>query len=329
MQHQENGAHVKAINPSVRRAFLGALLVAAAGCAIAQTNLTKLVVPYTAGGVTDQAARIVAERMARELGTPVIVENRPGAAGRIAIDAVAKAAPDGTTLLFTNSSYSILPIVDPQVHFDPLKTLTPVALAATYGLQIVTRPELPAKTLQEFIAYARSHPGKLSYGSSGMGSGAHFAGEYFKSLTGTYLVHIPYKSTSGALTDIAGGLLDLAFDGSAKPLIDAGRVKLLAVTSAKRDPRFPNTPTAQEAGLKGFVLTSWVGLLAPAATPEQTLDRLSKAAAIALADPAVRQRLADMGLQAEGGPASRLADFIRSETGLYRKIATDSHLRFE
>jgi tripartite-type tricarboxylate transporter receptor subunit TctC len=316
------------MNTSFRGAF-GAALLLVAGCAFAQANVMKLVVPYPAGGITDQAARIVGERMARELGQTVIVDNRPGAAGRIAIDAVAKAAADGNTLLFTNSSYSILPIVDLHVRFDPLKTLAPVSLVATYGLQIVTRPQLPVNSLQEFIAYAKSHPGKLSYGSSGMGSGAHFAGEYFKSLTGTTMVHIPYKSTAAALNDVAGGTLDLAFDGSAQALVESGRVKLLAVTSAKRDPRFPNTPTAQEAGLKGFVLTSWVGLLAPAATSAETVNRLNKAAASAVADPAVRKRLSEIGLQADDGPADRLAEFIRSETSLYRKIAADGQLRFE
>lgn len=161
------------------------------------------------------------------------------------------------------TSYSILPIVDPKVHFDPLKTLAPVSLSATYGLQIVTDMKVPASALPEFIAYAKKNPGKLRYGSSGLSSGTHFAGEYFNSLAGTYIVHIPYKSTAAA-ADIAGGILELAFDASTKPLVDAGRVKLLTVTSAKRDPRFPDTPTAQEAGLKGFVLESWVGVHAPA-----------------------------------------------------------------
>jgi tripartite-type tricarboxylate transporter receptor subunit TctC len=188
---------------------------------------------------------------------------------------------------------------------------------------------LPANTLQEFIAYARKNPGKLSYGSSGFGSGAHFGGEYFKSLTGTFIVHIPYKSTTAALNDVAGGTLDLAFDASAKPLVDAGRVKLLAVTSAKRDPRFPDTPTAQEAGVKGFVQESWVGVLAPAGTPADIVNKLSKAAAVAVADPSVRQRLAEIGLQAEGGPAARLAEAIRGETALNRKIAADARLQFE
>jgi tripartite-type tricarboxylate transporter receptor subunit TctC len=300
-----------------------------ANSACAQEGVTKLVVPYPAGGITDQAARIVGGRMARELGAPVIVYNRPGASGRLAVDAVAKAAPDGNTLLFTNSSYSILPVVDPKVQYDPLKTLAPVAMAATYGLQIITSVKVPANTLPEFIAYAKTHPGKLSYGSSGVGSGSNFAGEYMKSLTGTFIVHVPYKSTSAALNDVAGGMLDLTFDASAKPLVDAGHVKLLAVTGSKRDARFPNTPTAQEAGLNGFVLESWVGLLAPAATPSETLLRLNRAVANSINDPMVRRQLLEIGLQPDSGPAAQFGNTIRRELALHRKIAADAKLKFE
>jgi tripartite-type tricarboxylate transporter receptor subunit TctC len=273
----------------VKLTLLAAALLVFASSAWTQAGVTKLVVPYPAGGITDQAARIVGERMARELGLPVMIDNRPGAAGRIAIDAMAKAAPDGNTLLFTNSSYSILSVTDPKAHHDPLKKLAPVGTAATYGLQIVTSFNVPANTLPELIAYAKARPGKLSYGSSGVGSGSNFAGEYMKSLTGTFIVHVPYKSTAAALNDVAAGLLDLAFDASAKPLVDAGRVKLLAVTGSKRDVRFPNTPTAQDAGLNGFVQDSWVGILAPAATPLETLLRLNEAVANSINDPTVRR----------------------------------------
>lgn len=313
-----------------RVVVFAAALAAAAGFAHAQPNIIKMVVPFPAGGVTDQAARVIAESMGRQLGQTIIIENRPGAGGRIGVDAVVKASADGNTLLFTNSSYSILPVVDPKVPFDPLKALAPVSMSATFGLQIVTRKDIPANTLQEFIAYAKKNPGKLSYGSAGVGSGAHFAGEYFKSLTGTSLVHIPYKSTSAALADVAGGQLDLAFDASAKPLVDAGRVKLLAVTGSKRDPRFPDTPTAPEAGLKEFsAMYSWIGVLAPATTPQPVLEKLQKAAAMAAADPAVQKRFAELGLQAEGGPASRLGSAISEDLLVYRKIATQAKLQFD
>jgi tripartite-type tricarboxylate transporter receptor subunit TctC len=312
------------------RGLLIAALGAGVGFANAQQNVIKMVVPFPAGGITDQAARIVADQMAQRLGQTIIIENRPGAGGRLGIDAVMKAPADGNTLLFTNTSYSIFPVVKPKASFDPVKALAPVSMSASYSLQIVTSTKVPANTLPEFIAYAKKNPGKLSYGSAGVGSGAHFAGEYFKSLTGTYLVHIPYKSTAGALNDVAGGLVELAFDGSAKPLVDAGKVKLLAVTGDKRDPRFPNTPTAPEAGLKPFsMMQSWVGILAPATTPQPVLERLNNAAASAVADAGVQKRFAEMGLQPQGGPASRLSAAIAEDVVLHQKIATDSKLQFE
>lgn len=317
------------LKAAARRAICCVLLAAAAPFAQAQPNVIRVVVPFPAGGVTDQAARVVAEKMAAELGQTLIVENRPGAGGRIGIEAVARAQPDGQTLLFTNSSYSILPVIDPKVPFDPVKSLAPVSMSATYGLQVATGTGVPANTLPEFIAYARKNPGKLSYGSAGLGSGAHFAGEFFKALTGTFIVHVPYKSTTGALADVAGGTLDLAFDASTKPLVDAGKVKLLAVTDDKRDPRFPNTPTAAEAGLTDFVLKSWVGLLAPAGTPAVTIARLNRAADAATSDPVVRRRFADMGLLAQGGPADRLGQMVADEVVLYRRIAVQAKLQFD
>jgi tripartite-type tricarboxylate transporter receptor subunit TctC len=313
-----------------RRGLLIAAMGAGAGFAHAQPNVIRMVVPFPAGGITDQAARIVAEQMSQQLGQAIIIENRPGAGGRLGVEAVMRAPADGSTLLFTNTSYSIFPVVSPKTAFDPAKSLAPISMSATYGLQIVTSTKVPANTLPEFIAYAKKNPGKLSYGSAGVGSGAHFAGEFFKSLTGTYLVHIPYKSTTGALNDIAGGQLELAFDASAKSLVEAGKIKLLAVTGDKRDPRFPNTPTAPEAGLKPFsMMQSWVGVLAPAGTPQPVLERLNSAAAAAVADANVQKRFADMGLQPQGGPSSRLATAIAEEVVLYRKIANDSKLRFE
>ena len=313
-----------------RRGMLVATLGAAAGLAHAQPNLIRMIVPFPAGGITDQAARIVAEQMAQRLGQTVIVDNRPGAGSRLGIDAVVAAPADGKTLLFTNTSYSIYGVVNPKAGFDPTHSLAPVSMSASYGLQIVTKLTVPAATLPEFIAYAKKNPGKLSYGSAGVGSGTHFAGEFFKSLTATYLVHIPYKSSSSALNDVAGGQLDLAFDGSAKPLVDAGKVRLLAVTGDQRDPRFPNTPTAAEAGLKPFaMMQSWVGILAPAATPQPVLDKLNKAAAAAVADAGVQKRFAELGLQPQGGPASRLATTVADEVVLYRQIAADAKLRFE
>lgn len=311
------------------RTALIVLCAALAALAHAQPAATKVVVPFPAGGVTDQAARILVDGLSRQLGETFIIENRPGAGSRLGVEAVLRAPADGKTLLFTNSSYSILAVIDPKLSFDPAKALLPVNMTATYSLQILTRKDSPAVSLTDFIAHAKKHPDKLSYGSAGVGSGAHFAGEYFKSLTGTSLVHVPYKSTNGALNDVAGGMLDLAFDAAAKPLVDGGRVKLLAVTGSRRDLRFPNTPTAVESGLPGFALDSWVGLLAPTGTPEKVRERLAKAAATAAAEPSTRSRLAEMGLEATGGEPERLGRAIRDDLALYRKIAATARLSFD
>lgn len=289
----------------------------------------KLVVPFPAGGVTDLAARALAEQLGPLLGQTVIVENRPGGGSRIGVDAVRQAPPDGRTLLFTNTSYAILPIVDPAVKYDAEKSLEPVGMLATYSLAMAVSNALPVKSLAEFVTYARNHPGKLSYGSSGPGSGTHFLGEYFKSLTGTFIVHIPYRSTSGALNDVAGGTLDMAFDATTKAYADAGKVRLLAVTGLQRDPRLPHVPTAVEAGLKDFVVVSWVGLLAPPGTPAAAVAQTNKALNEALASAPLRQRLVEMGLSAEGGDGSRMLRQIREDVRLHRAIVERARLRFE
>jgi len=316
-----------------RRSFVAAAvamtMAVMAGSVQAQSNVIKVVVPFTAGGVSDAAARALVERMSRAMGQTMIIENRPGAGSRIGTEAVIHAPPDGTTLLFTNTTYSILPIVDQTVKYDPAKALAPVVLAATYGLPVVVSTKLRVNSLQEFIAYAKQNPGKLSYGSSGPGSGTNFAGEYFKLLTGTDMVHVPYKSTSAAAMDVAAGLLDLAFDAAAKPYADAGKVKIVAVTGDRRDPRMPDVPTVAEAGLKAFTFSSWVGLLAPAGTPSSVVQKLNQAAAAALADPALRKTMNDLGLNPAGGPPEAMATAIGDDLNLYRKIVKEANLKLQ
>lgn len=322
--------------PLHRRLLLQALAtIAAAGSgAWAQAQGTsntpmKIVVPYSAGGVTDQLARLVAERMALLLKQTVIVENRPGGGGRIGVDAVMKAAPDGTTLLMANTSYSVQPVVDPSARYDPATSLSPVGIVGTYGLAVVTGRHVPVNTLAEFIAYAKRNPGKLSYGSSGMGSGSHFAGEYLKWLTGISMTHVPYRSTSAALNDVVGGVVDLAFDATAKPYADAGKVKVLAVTGRQRDPRMPDVPTVAEAGTKELTIVSWSGLLAPAGTPPAVVERLNHALNAALGDESLRKSLKDLGLVPQGVTPAEMREQIRQEYLFHRKVAADAKLKFE
>jgi len=311
-----------------RRTFLAAAALAST-VARAQPTVVKVVVPYSAGGISDGIARALVERMSRALGQTMIIENRPGGGTRIGMDFVAQAAPDGNTVLFTNSTYSILPIVDPTAKYDPTKALAPVVVAGTYGLPLVVATKLPVNNLAELIAYAKANPGKLSYGSSGQGSGTHFIGEYLKLLTKTFMVHIPYKSTSAAAQDVAAGLVDFTFDATSKPLADAGKVKILAVTGEKRDPRMPNVPTVAEAGLSAFTLSSWVGMLAPPGTPPAALQRLNQAASTALSDPGLRKIMNDLGVEPAGGPADRFARKIAEEVTLYRKIVKEANLKLE
>lgn len=292
-------------------------------------RLVRIVVPFPAGGVTDLAARAVAERMAHALAQPVIVENRPGGGSRIGSGAVMRATPDGATLLFTNSSYAILPLTDEEARYNPTTALAPIALAGSYSLSMVVSTRLPVNTLAEFIAHARKHPGQLSYGSAGLGSGAHFAGEFLQRQTGTEMVHVPYKSTSAALIDVASGVLDLTFDATAKAYADAGKVNIVAVTGSHRDPRLPHIPTASEGGLKDFVLVSWLGLFAPVGTPAPVVDRLNKAVHTALTDPALVRQMADLGITPGNGSASALANTLQQDGVLYRRIASEARLKFK
>ncbi|MGS5090034.1 Bug family tripartite tricarboxylate transporter substrate binding protein [Hydrogenophaga sp. A37] len=321
-------------NTSKRRllkTLVGAAVLGATATASGQSNanVIKVVVPFVAGGITDQVARGVLDRVSKSLALTVVIENRPGAGSRIGSETVMRADPDGTTLLFTNPSYTILPITDTAVKYDPVKALMPVALVGTYGLPVVVSTRLPVNTLGEFIAHARKNPGKLSYGSAGMGSGAHFLGEFFQSLTGTEMVHVPYKSTSAAIIDVAGGVLDLTFDATAKSYADAGKVKIIAVTGDHRDPRLPNVPTAAESGLKDFVLGSWLGVFAPVGTPTPVLERLNKAVNAALADPGLIKQMEGLGITADNGTPSALANAVQQDMVLYRRIATDARLTFK
>lgn len=289
----------------------------------------KIVVPYAAGGVTDQAARILGGKMSQILGGPVIIENRPGGGSRLGMQTVAQAPADGSILLFTNVSYSTLALIDRTIRFDPLTSFSPIGLAATYGAAVVVKPSLGIKTLQELTAYAKRNPGKLNYGSAGPGSGAHLVGEYYKTLTGVSIVHIPYRSTSAALTDVVGGQVDVAFDATAKPMIDAGRVKALAIVGSHRDPRMPDVPTAAEAGVEGLDFDSWLGLFAPVGTPQNVIDKLNAAMNTALQDASIRRNFEDVGLLVKGGAPDRLTQQLRSDAIRYRQIIEKSKLKFD
>lgn len=312
-----------------RRALLATLALGlACGAASADTWPSKpvhLIVPYAAGGFSDQAARAFGNALSVELKQPVVIETRAGAGGRIGADAVARMAPDGYNLLFTtNGTHTYMAVTEKSLPYDPIKDFTPISELASYGLLMVVNPAVPAKNVQEFIAYAKANPTKISFASSGPGSGLQFAGEVFKSMAGVHMTHVPYKGSGPGLMDVAAGNCQVIFAGEAKPFVDSGKVRLLGTTSATRDPRFPNTPTIAEAGLPGYDLTYWIGLFGPAGLPPDVRSRLATAVKHVLADESVKEQFASFGLVPVGSTPEQLVEQIRTETGKLKAVALSS-----
>jgi tripartite-type tricarboxylate transporter receptor subunit TctC len=283
-------------------------LFAVSGPATAQSypaRPIKLVVNFPPGGAADQIARAIAQPLQESLGQPVVIENRGGSNGNLGGDAVAKSAPDGYTLLMSSGGMvSVNPFIYPKMSFDPAKDLVPVAAAARVLVFLTAKPSLPPANVGEFIAYLKANPGRLSYGSPGNGSSPHLAGEMFKSQAGVFAVHVPYRGAAPVLTDLLAGQLDYTFDpGIAMPHIRSGKLKLLAVGSMKRSPLFPDVPTLDEAGLKGFDADTIFGFYAPAGTPSEVIAKLNREINRTLATPPVRERIAALG----GEPAPMTA----------------------
>ena len=309
-----------------------AILIAACECCAQgyPSKPVRVTVPYAAGGFSDISSRIITEAMSRALGQPLIVEPRPGGGGRIGAEAIARAPADGYQLLYTtNGTHTYMVITEKSLSYDPVKDFTPIAQIGVYGLLMVVHPSIPARNIAEFIDYAKRNPGKINYGSSGPGSGIHFAGELFNFMAGIDMVHVPYKGSGPALQDVIAGNCHVTFDGAAKPFIDSGRVRFLGTTSARRDPRFPDFPTIDEGGLPGYDLTYWLGMFGPAGLPAGIQAKLNAAVNAALADETVRTRLAEMGVVPVGGAPDVLLRQIRVETENLRKIAADAKLQFQ
>lgn len=289
-----------------RRAALAAGALFLATGAAAQTAPVRLLVGYTAGGPVDAAARLFAPVLARELGVPVIVDNRPGASGALAGAAVAKAPPDGLTLYFAASpTITITPHVQKKMVLDPAKDLAPVAPVLTYANVLVINKDLPFQTLTELVAHAKAHPGKLFFGSAGVGASNHLSAELFAARTGTKLTHVPYKGNLPAMTDVIGGQLSMMFDitSTARNFITAGRVRALAVTSRERNPSLPQVPTMRESGLPDYEVVGWYGVYGPAQLPAATVARLNDAVRKALASDELRTLWNEHGYERwTGGP---------------------------
>ena len=310
---------------SRRRVLAGALccLALAAPAAFAQAWPAKpirIIVNFPPGGAADQLARMIGTPLGETLDQPVVVENRAGANGNIGGEVVAKSPPDGYTLLMSSGGMvSVNPHIYRKMAFDPAKDLVPVAAAARVLVYLVAKPSVPAANVKEFIAYVKANPGKLSYGSPGNGSSPHLAGEMFKSQAGLYAVHVPYRGAAPALQDLLAGQLDFYFDpGIGLPHVRANRLKLFAVGSPKRSPLFPDVPTLDEAGLKGFDADTVFGFYAPAGTPPEAVSRLNREVNRILGTPAVRERILALG--GEPQPMSP-AEFAAKATEDSRRFA--------
>ena len=298
------------------------------------TKPVRIVVPFAAGGTTDILARALAPELQRAFGQPFVVDNKPGAGGNSGAAEVAKSAPDGHTLLMgTVGTHAINVALYPKLPYDPARDFVPITLVAGVPNVLVMNPAAAQRyginTVPDLIRVLQANPGKLNMASSGNGTSIHLSGELFKSLTGTYMVHIPYRGSGPALMDLIGGTMDLMFDNlpSALPHIKAGKLKALAVTSATRSTALPDLPTVAEAGgpaLKGYEASSWFGLLAPAGTPPEVVARLQQETAKALLSPALKERLLAQGAIPSGMPPAEFAKFIAVETKKWAQVVKAS-----
>lgn len=315
---------------------LGALavLLACAGSAQAQgwpNRPIRMVVPYTPGGYTDLMARLVSEKMAVALGQPIVIENKPGANAVIGTDSVAKAAPDGYTIGTVIAAHAVNATLNPKLPYDTMKDLAYVSLMSVAPLILIAHPSLPANNMKELIALAKSRPGQLNFASSGIGSAAHLTMEMLKSREAINLQHIPYKGTSGALQDTVGGQINVMFDviGPLMSQVRAGNAKAIAVTAKERIPAAADVPTMAEQGVTDFVSGTWAGIVAPAGTPKEIVDRISLEAKKALADPDLRKKLDDQGIVAVGSSPEEYRTFVGDEIVRWRKVITDAGIKME
>jgi tripartite-type tricarboxylate transporter receptor subunit TctC len=308
---------------------LAAVLALAAAVSSGQSYPSKpvrIIVPFPPGGAVDFYARVMQEPLSEALGQPVIIDNRAGASGMIGADLVAKASPDGYTLLLGNiASLAINVGIYPKMAYDPAKDFTPIMHTVDVNYVLVVHPSVPAHSVAELIAYAKANPGKLSYGSAGSGSMPHLAAELMKALTGTDMVHVPYKGGGPMVTDLLGGSVQLVIADQANlmPHVKTGKLRALGVASPKRSAIYPELPTIAESGFAGYEATAWQGLVGPAGMPPDVVGRLNQTLAKVMAMPAVRERLIGGGLDPVADTPEEFGRFIRSEITKWSKIAKD------
>ena len=317
------------------RTLVVAALCAVALSAMAQTYPNKpirLVVPFPPAGNVDLSARIIAPELARELGQPIVIENRAGAGGTLGLDAVAKSAPDGYTLgIASPVNHLAAPSLYPKLPYDPIKDFSPVGLMASVPMVLVVGPSSPVKNVQELIQLAKTRQGAMTMASAGGGSGNHIVGELFQEATGTKLVHVPYKGSAPANNDLAGGHVDLHFDqlSSVLTLIQGGRLRALAVTTTKRSALLPNVPTLAESGIANFDFSTTLGLVLAGGASPDLVKKLNMALVTVLQRPAVREQFSRLGADTRASTPNEYADFIRSELARTARIVRDAKITLE
>ncbi len=314
---------------------IGAAALVAAGSPHAQGSYPdrpiRLVVPYPPGGGTDVIARIVQDRLRAALGQSIVIENRGGAGGSIGTEVVAKAMPDGYTVLFTLSSHTINPAIFPKLSFDTARDFEPVGMVCSLPQILVANPQFPANTVQQLIAMAKDKPGSLAFASVGNGSPGHLAGEMMKQRTGTQLTHIPYRGGGPAVTDVIGNQVPLLWVSipAAAQFVKQKQLKALAVSTLKRSAAFPDVPTMQESGIPDFEVDSWYAMFVPAKTPRAIVDRLNAALNTVLKEPDIREKLLAQGSEAVGGTPEALGAVVNAELSKWAKLVRDAGIKAE
>ncbi|HEX7890694.1 MAG TPA: tripartite tricarboxylate transporter substrate binding protein [Ramlibacter sp.] len=312
----------------------GAVLALAAASVQAQgypNRPVRLIVPFAPGGFTDVVARILGQKMSQSLGQQFVVENKAGAGSTIGSDLVAKAPPDGYTLLMVSSTHVISPWIYKSLPYDPIKSFTVVGKLVDSPYVLLVHPKVPAKNVQEFIALAKSRPEEIHYASSGNGSAQHLMGGMFVAMTGAPLKHVPYKGSSGAATDLVAGVVESSFAGVPNALaqVPQGRLKALAVTTGKRAPQLPDVPTLQEAGVAGYDASVWLALLAPAGTPPEIVAKLNTEIAKLMNAPDTKKALFDAGVEPSPSSPEEMTTYMTQELTRWGKVVKDAGIKLE
>ncbi|HEX5286213.1 MAG TPA: tripartite tricarboxylate transporter substrate binding protein [Polaromonas sp.] len=312
----------------------GALLAGSMCTAFAQgypNKPVKLIVPFAPGGFTDVVARIVGQRLSTAMGQQFVIENKAGAGSIIGTDFVAKSAPDGYTLVMVSTTHVISPWIYKNMPYDPIKSFTAVSKLVDSPYVLLVNPKIKANNVQEFIALAKAAPDTIHYASSGNGSSQHLMGGLFVAMTGAKLQHVPYKGSSGAATDLVAGVVESSFAGVPNALaqVPQGRLKALAVTTAKRIPQLPDVPTLQEAGVPGYEASVWLALLAPAGTPHDIVTRLNAEVAKAMASPETKKSLYDAGVAVATSTPEAMSDYMVQEMARWGKVVKDTGIKIE